>query len=90
MPVIAGLGGFHMLESHLGLMGNIMQDSGLQEVIQLIYPGSTTTNHMLDGAWFDKAIRAHLVDAAIYQQIIKLSLTEEELGDVRIFMEKCG
>ena len=31
--IIAGLGGFHMLKSYLGSLGNIMQDSGLLEVI---------------------------------------------------------
>jgi len=68
--------------------GNIMQDSGL-EMIQLIYPGSTTANHIMDGGCFDKAIRTHLlIDAAIYQHIMKLAFTEEEHGDTRTFMEK--
>jgi len=65
-----------------------MQDSGL-EMIQLIYPGSTTANHIMDGGCFDKAIRTHLlIDAAIYQHIMKLAFTEEEHGDTRTFMEK--
>jgi len=45
LPVTARLGRFHLLKSYLGSMGNIMQDSGLLEVIQLIYPG-TMTVHM--------------------------------------------
>ncbi|KAI4830959.1 hypothetical protein KUCAC02_002560 [Chaenocephalus aceratus] len=66
-----------------------MDDSGLLELIQLIYPGSTTVNHILDGGCFDKAIRAHLlIDAAIYQHIMKHAFTEEELGEMRTFMEK--
>jgi len=88
IPVTARLGGFHLLKSYLGSMGNIMQDSGLLKVIQLIYPGSTTANHIMDGGCFDKAIRAHLlIDAAIYQHIMKLAFTEER-GDMRTFMEK--
>ena len=47
LPVIPRLGGFHLLKSYLRSMGNIMQDSGL-EVIQFIYPGSTTANHIND------------------------------------------
>ena len=54
LNVIARLGGFHQLKFYLGLMGNIMQNSGLLEGIQLIYPGSKTANH-------NKAIRAHLL-----------------------------
>ena len=89
LPVIARLGGFHLLKSYLGSIGNIMQDSGLQEVIQLIYPGSTTASHIIDGGCFDKAIRAHLlIDAAIYQHIMKLAFTEKECDDMRAFMEK--
>ena len=66
-----------------------MEDSGLLDVIQLIYPGSTTANHIMDGGCFDKAIRAHLlIDAAIYQHIMKLAFTEEERGDMKTFMEK--
>ena len=70
-------------------MGNIMEDSGLLELIQLIYPGSMTASHILDGGCFDKAIRAHLlIDAAIYQHIMKHAFTEEELAEMRTFMEK--
>ncbi|KAI4802446.1 hypothetical protein KUCAC02_020282 [Chaenocephalus aceratus] len=89
LPIIPRLGGFHLLKFYLGSIGNIMEDSGLLELIQLIYPGSTTANHILDGGCFDKAIRAHLlIDAAIYQHIMKHAFTEEELGEMRTFMEK--
>ena len=66
LPVIPRLGRFHLLKSYLGSIGNIMEDSGLLELIQPIYPESTTANHILDGGCFVKAIRAHLlIDAAI-------------------------
>ena len=89
LPVIPRLGGFHLLKSYLGSIGNIMKDSGLLDVIQLIYPGSTTASHIMDGGCFDKAIRAHLfIGAAIYQHIMKLAFTEDERGDMKSFMEK--
>ena len=91
LPIIPRLGGFHLLKSYLGSLGNIMEHSGLLELIQLIYPGSTTANHILDGGCFDKAIRAHLlIDAAIYQHIMKHAFTEEELGEMRTLMEKAA
>ena len=66
LPIIARLGGFNLLKSYLGSMGNTMEDSGLLDVIQLIYHRSTTANHIMDGGCFDKVIRAHLlIDAAI-------------------------
>ena len=60
-------------------------------MIQLIYPGNTTANHIMDGGCFDKAIRAHLlIDAAIYQHIMILAFTEEERGDMKTFLEKAA
>ena len=83
------LGGFHLLKSYLGSLGNIMDDSGLLELIQLIYPGSTTANNILNGGCFDKAIRAHLlIDAAICQYVMKHVFTNEELDQMRSFIEK--
>ena len=42
----------------------------------------------MDGGCFDKAIRAYLlIDAVIYQHIMKLAFTEEERGDMKTFME---
>ena len=91
LPIIARLGGFHVLKSYLGSMGYSMEDSGLLDVIQLIYPGSTTANHIMDEGCFDKTIRAHLlIDAAIYQHIMKLAFNEEERGDMKTLMEKMG
>lgn len=49
LPIIPRLGGFHLLKSYLGSLGNIMNDSGLLEMTQLIYPGSTTAKHILNG-----------------------------------------
>ena len=43
----------------------------------------------MDGGSFDKAIRTHLlIDAAIYQHIMKFAVTDEELNDMRIVIEK--
>lgn len=82
------LGGFHLLKSYLGSIGKIMEDSGLLELIQLIYPGSTTADHILTGGCFDKAIRAHLlIDAAICQYILHDVFLKDELEEVRNFME---
>ena len=73
LNVIARLGGFHQLKSYRGLMGNIMQDSGLLDGLDcLIYHGSTTANH-------NKAIHAHLlINAVIYQHVMKLAFTDHE------------
>ncbi|CAB4039508.1 Hypothetical predicted protein [Paramuricea clavata] len=89
LPIIPRLGGFHLLKSYLGSLGKIVEDSGLLELIQLIYPGSTTADHILSGGCFDKAIRAHLlIDAALCQHVMKNAFTDEELDKMRTFMEE--
>ena len=66
LAIIPHLGGFHLLKSFLGTFGNIFADSGLREMIQLIYPGELTADSILNGNSYDKAIRAHfLIDAAL-------------------------
>ena len=83
------LGGFHLLKSYLASVGNIMADSGLPELINLICPGSTTVDHILNEECFDKAIRTHLlIDAAIYQYVMKHKFTEDELCDLRKLIEE--
>ena len=68
-----------------------MEDSGLLELIQLIYPGSTAAQHILNGGCFDKAIHAHLlIDAAIYQHIMKNIFTNDELDEITILIEREG
>ena len=58
-------------------------------IMVLIYPGSTTANNILNGGCFDKAIRAHLlIDAAICQYVMKHVFTDEELDQMRSFIEK--
>ena len=37
-----------------------MKDSGLEEVIQVIYPGNT--EHVMSGMAYYKALRAHFLD----------------------------
>ena len=78
LPIITRLGGFHLLKSFLGSIGVIMADSGLHEVIQLVYPGSNTAEHILSGGAYAKAIRFHLLTSAA---IIKFLLTDEHFTD---------
>ena len=90
MPMIARLGGFHLLKSFLGCIGYIMRDSGLEEVFQMIYSGSETVDHILTGGAYYKAIRAHLlVDAALCAFLMKDDFNKEELDDVRKTISHC-
>ena len=47
MPVNVRLGGFHTLKSFLEYVGYIVADSGLEDLMRLVYPGDVT--HIMDG-----------------------------------------
>ena len=61
LPVVVRLGGFHFLKSYLGSIGAIMSGSGLEDVLERVYKGSSTVEHILSGSAYAKAIRAHLL-----------------------------
>ena len=76
--VILNLGGFHTDMSFLGAIGNIMQCSGLKQILSLIYP-ENTVSHMLSGKAVYRAIRGYfLVDAALNILIIKNYIFKDE------------
>lgn len=88
LPIITRLGGFHLLKSFLGSIGVIMADSGLQELIQLVYPGSNTAEHIISGRAYAKAIRFHLLaSAAITKFVLKdVVFSEQEYKDMENFI----
>ena len=79
-PIITRLGGFHLLKSYVGAVGAVMADTGLQEVIQLVYPGGNVSEHILSGGAYAKALRFHfLMSAAIYKFVMKDAFEEDDL-----------
>ena len=59
-----GVGGFHSLKSFLGCIGYIMADSGLEKLVQIVFPGDVS--NIMDGSSYYKSLRAHfLIDAAL-------------------------
>lgn len=70
LEVVVRLGGFHFLKSFLGCIGYIMEDSGLAEAMSVVY-GPNTVQHILKGAAYSKALRAHfLTDAALVKHMM--------------------
>ena len=64
MPVIDRLRGFHTLKSFLGCVGYIMAESGLEDLMRLVYPVDVT--HIMDGESYYTALRVHFfIDSAL-------------------------
>ena len=92
MPIIPRLGGFPLLKSYLATFGVIFTDSGLHDIIKLIYEGELAADSILNGNSYDKAIRVHfLMDAAILQHVIPAStFTDNELSLMKTIILDCS
>ena len=73
-PAVIRLGGFHTQMSFLGSIGHLMEGSGLQELLEVVYAGNTV-GHMLSGKAVSRAVRGHLlVDAAMNTMVTSSAL----------------
>lgn len=75
--VILRLGGFHLLMSYLGSIGNIMSGSGLTELWSTIYAAESVSK-MLSGHHYARAIRAHFLTHAALSVILLNDILLEE------------
>ena len=79
--VVLRLGGFHIEMSYLGSIGHLMDDSGLKQLLEVVY-AANTVEHMLTGKAVCRAIRGHfLIDdtlnAMLISQIFNIQLPEQ-------------
>ena len=52
MNVVIRLGGFHTAMNFLGAVSYLMKDSGIEEVLWLVF-GASTVEHVLSGKAYD-------------------------------------
>ena len=84
LEIVCRLRGFHTMMSFLGSVGNLMKESGLQEMFAEVYAGHTMI-HMISGKAISRALRAHfLVGSALMTSFSKI-LIEEESIDISSF-----
>ena len=77
--IVLRLGGLHVQMSFLGCIGHLMTDSGLKELLQVIY-AENAVGHILKGAAVSRAIRGHiLVIAALHHILLSGKLGSDDL-----------
>lgn len=68
--IVLRLGCFHTLMNLLGAVGSLMNGTGLQDILQLIY-GENPVVHMMTGKAVQRALRGHLlVDKCLNRMIV--------------------
>ena len=72
--VVLRLGSFHTEMSFIGSIGHLIAESGLKELLELIY-APNAVEHILTGKAIARAVRAHLlVDAVLNTLILSKAL----------------
>ena len=80
--IVLDLGGFHTMLSLLGSIGHVMHNSGLSEILKVVY-GENAGKVILKGKSYARAIRAHLMTtsalhALLLQETYGIPLTSGE------------
>ena len=82
MNVVCRLGGFHLLMSFLGSIGQLMGGSGMDQLLEQIYAGNVI-HHILSGKAFSRALHGHLLVHTVLQTL----MVEDLLENCRISTE---
>ena len=81
LQTVCQLGGFHILMSFLGSMGNLINGSGLEEAFEEFYSGGTI-KYILSRHAVARALRAHILAQTVLVHHISNTLTHE--GNFRV------
>ena len=87
--VFLRLGGFHLLMSFMGSIGYIMAGSGLKEVWETVY-APKSTEKMMTGHSFARALRAHLLTHAALGQLLLdgVTISSEDKLEVQTMLQR--
>lgn len=80
--VILLLGSFHTLTNLLGAIGTLMDGSGLKDILGTIF-GQNAAALIMSGKTVQRALRGHLLDHCLTDQIIS-KIIDSEPGLVRM------
>ena len=91
MNMVVMLGGFHLLMSFLGRIGEVMKGSGLEDALEELY-GKSTVPHLVSGKSVSRTLRGHfLVESALVcQLLVSLISMENDLEEDDMENETCN
>ncbi len=67
--IVFRLGGLHIQTSYLGCVGHLMAESGLAQVLEVVY-AENAVKHILSGKAIARAIRGHFIVHAALNAIL--------------------
>ena len=89
--MVVMLGGFHLLMSFLGSIGEVMKGSGLEDALEELY-GKSTVPHLISGKAVARALRGRFLvkSALVCQLMVPLISMENDLEEDDMENETCN
>ena len=89
--VVVRLGAFHAQMSFLGAIGHLMAESGLKELLEMIY-ASNAVDHMLSAKAVSRAVGGHLIidaalNALLYSSALGIPITRIQQGTCNLLSD---
>ena len=81
--VVLRLGSFHTEMSFIGSIGHLIAESGLKELLELIYVPNAV-DHILTGKAIARAVRAHLLVDAVLNILIPSKALGVSIPDLEV------
>ena len=69
LEIVCRLGGFHMMMSFLGSIGNLMKGSSIEDLLIEVY-AENTVSHIMSGKAVSRALRAHFLTEAVLVSLL--------------------
>ncbi|KAF7998468.1 hypothetical protein HCN44_010405 [Aphidius gifuensis] len=85
--VYVRLGGFHMLMSYLGGIGNIMEGSGLSELWSTVY-APKSVKHLLAGHAFTRSVRANILTYTALGHLICEQIDKDKVKELKDYLNE--
>lgn len=83
--ILISIGGFHLLMSFFGVIGNIMQEIGMKEVLSLTY-APKSLEKMLNGHTYARTVRAQTLLQLTLAIIVSKELILDDNMDVNLII----
>ena len=87
LRIVCRLGGFQMIMSFLGSIGNFMKGSGIEGLFIEVHAESTV-NHTMSRRAFSRALHTHFLTEAVLVTLLLKKIFDSHVIEAKIFKEQ--
>ena len=87
LRIVCRLGGFHIIISFLGSIGNLMKGSGIEDLFIEVH-AENTVNHTVSGKAFSRPLRAHFLTEVVLVTLLLENVFVNDMIETKSFKEQ--